>query len=38
LAQALRKSPVQHGFSDSSHFTRRFKTRFGVTPGSILNR
>jgi AraC-like DNA-binding protein len=29
---------ARYGFSDSSHFTRRFKTRFGVTPGSILNR
>jgi AraC-like DNA-binding protein len=29
---------LRHGFSDSSHFTRRFKTRFGATPGSMLNR
>jgi AraC-like DNA-binding protein len=29
---------ARHGFSDSSHFTRRFKTRFGATPGSMLNR
>jgi AraC-like DNA-binding protein len=29
---------LRHGFSDSSHFTRRFKTRFGTTPGSLLNR
>ena len=29
---------VRHGFSDSSHFTRRFKARFGATPGSLLNR
>ena len=29
---------LRHGFSDSSHFTRRFKTRFGATPGSLLNR
>jgi len=29
---------LRHGFSDSSHFARRFKTRFGVTPGSMLNR
>ena len=28
---------VRHGFSDSSHFTRRFKARFGATPGSLLN-
>jgi AraC-like DNA-binding protein len=29
---------LRHGFSDSSHFTRRFKRRFGATPGSMLNR
>ncbi len=29
---------LRHGFSDSSHFTRRFKARFGATPGSMLNR
>jgi AraC-like DNA-binding protein len=29
---------LRHGFSDSSHFTRRFKTRFGATPGSMLHR
>ena len=29
---------LRHGFSDSSHFTRRFKARFGVKPGSLLNR
>jgi AraC-like DNA-binding protein len=29
---------LRHGFSDSSHFTRRFKARFGATPGSLLNR
>jgi AraC-like DNA-binding protein len=29
---------LRHGFSDSSHFTRRFKARFGATPGSILTR
>jgi AraC-like DNA-binding protein len=29
---------LRHGFSDSSHFTRRFKARFGVKPGSMLNR
>jgi AraC-like DNA-binding protein len=29
---------VRHGFSDSSHFTRRFKARFGTTPGSLLKR
>jgi AraC family transcriptional activator of tynA and feaB len=29
---------LRYGFSDSSHFTRRFKTRFGATPGSMLNR
>jgi AraC-like DNA-binding protein len=29
---------LRHGFSDSSHFTRRFKMRFGTTPGSILKR
>jgi AraC-like DNA-binding protein len=29
---------LRHGFSDSSHFTRRFKTRFGATPGSLLAR
>lgn len=29
---------LRHGFSDSSHFARRFKTRFGVKPGSVLNR
>jgi len=29
---------LRHGFSDSSHFTRRFKRRFGATPGSVLNR
>src|SRR5207253_2944172 len=29
---------LRHGFSDSSHFTRRFKTRYGATPGSVLTR
>jgi AraC-like DNA-binding protein len=29
---------LRHGFSDSSHFARRFKLRFGATPGSMLNR
>ena len=29
---------LRHGFSDSSHFARRFKARFGVTPGSVLKR
>jgi AraC-like DNA-binding protein len=29
---------LRYGFSDSSHFTRRFKSRFGATPGSMLNR
>jgi AraC family transcriptional regulator, positive regulator of tynA and feaB len=29
---------LRYGFSDSSHFTRRFKTRFGATPGSLLKR
>jgi AraC-like DNA-binding protein len=29
---------LRHGFSDSSHFTRRFKRRFGATPGAVLNR
>lgn len=29
---------VRHGFSNSSHFTRRFKARFGATPGSLLHR
>jgi len=29
---------LRHGFSDSSHFSRRFKARFGVKPGSVLNR
>jgi AraC-like DNA-binding protein len=29
---------LRHGFSDSSHFTRRFKARFGATPGSLLIR
>jgi len=29
---------LRHGFSDSSHFTRRFKARFGVKPGSMLDR
>jgi AraC-like DNA-binding protein len=29
---------LRYGFSDSSHFTRRFKTRFGTTPGSLFNR
>ena len=29
---------LRHGFSDSSHFTHRFKARFGATPGSMLNR
>jgi AraC-like DNA-binding protein len=27
---------LRYGFSDSSHFTRRFKTRFGTTPGSVF--
>jgi AraC-like DNA-binding protein len=38
VSASITEVAVQHGFSDSSHFTRRFKTRFGVTPGSILNR
>jgi AraC family transcriptional regulator, positive regulator of tynA and feaB len=29
---------LRHGFSDSSHFARRFKARFGVKPGSVSNR
>lgn len=29
---------LRHGFSDSSHFARRFKARFGVKPRSMLNR
>jgi AraC-like DNA-binding protein len=29
---------LRHGFSDSSHFTRRFKQRFGATPGAMLRR
>jgi AraC-like DNA-binding protein len=29
---------LRHGFSDSSHFARRFKARFGVRPGSVLKR
>jgi AraC family transcriptional regulator, positive regulator of tynA and feaB len=29
---------LRHGFSDSSHFTRRFKQRFGATPGAMLSR
>jgi len=29
---------LRHGFSDSSHFTRRFKARYGATPGSLLSR
>jgi AraC-like DNA-binding protein len=29
---------LRHGFSDSSHFTRRFRTRFGVTPSSMFCR
>jgi AraC family transcriptional regulator, positive regulator of tynA and feaB len=29
---------LRHGFSDSSHFARRFKARFGVKPGAMLNR
>jgi len=29
---------LRHGFSDSSHFARRFKARFGVKPGAVLNR
>jgi AraC-like DNA-binding protein len=38
VSASITEVAVRHGFSDSSHFTRRFKTRFGVTPGSILNR
>jgi AraC-like DNA-binding protein len=38
VGASITEVAAQHGFSDSSHFTRRFKTRFGVTPGSILNR
>ena len=29
---------LRHGFSDSSHFARRFKARFGVRPGAVLKR
>jgi AraC family transcriptional activator of tynA and feaB len=29
---------LRHGFVDSSYFARRFKTRFGATPSSLLNR
>jgi len=29
---------LRHGFSDSSHFARRFKQRFGATPGAMLSR
>jgi AraC-like DNA-binding protein len=29
---------LRHGFSDSSHFTRRFRARFGVTPSSMFCR
>ena len=29
---------LRHGFSDSSHFTRRFKQRFGAPPGAMLSR
>jgi AraC-like DNA-binding protein len=29
---------LRHRFSDSSHFTRRFKARYGATPGSLLSR
>jgi AraC family transcriptional regulator, positive regulator of tynA and feaB len=38
VGASITEVAVRHGFSDSSHFTRRFKTRFGVTPGSILSR
>ena len=33
VVQASRKSPLRHGFSDSSHFTRRFKTSSASRPG-----
>ncbi len=36
--KSITEVALRHGFSDSSHFTRRFKTRFGATPGSMLNR
>ncbi|MGH6641568.1 MAG: helix-turn-helix domain-containing protein [Bradyrhizobium sp.] len=29
---------LRHGFSDSSHFARRFKARFGVKPRAMLDR
>ena len=29
---------LRHGFSDSSHFARRFKGKFGVKPRSMLKR
>jgi AraC-like DNA-binding protein len=38
VGASITEVAVRHGFSDSSHLTRRFKTRFGVTPGSILKR
>ncbi len=38
IGASITEVALRHGFSDSSHFTRRFKTRFGVTPGSMLNR
>ena len=37
-APTLRKSRYGTGFPNSSHFARRFKARFGVTPGSVLKR
>jgi AraC-like DNA-binding protein len=38
VGTSITEIALRHGFSDSSHFARRFKARFGVKPGSMLKR